>query len=90
MESEQAVDRLRALLAAAVLGDRGREVAGDPPLGHEGVGLDSLALVHLLTRIEKEFDVDLPYDMWAEASRLSLDDCAAEIVRVRSVGGPPG
>lgn len=90
MESEQVVERLRAALATSVLGDRGYEVAGDAPLGHEGVGLDSLALVHLLTKIEKEFDVELPYDMWAEASRLTLDDCAAALVRARAWGGPPG
>ncbi|MCB2175280.1 MAG: acyl carrier protein [Actinomycetales bacterium] len=90
METAQVVDRLRTVLSASVLGDRGGEVAGDVPFGHEGVGLDSLALVHLLTRIEKEFDVELPYDMWADASRLSLDDCAAAITRVRTPGGPPG
>jgi acyl carrier protein len=53
-----------------------REISLDAPLGELGVGLDSLALVNLLTRIENAFRVDLPDDVWTSRGPLSLADLA--------------
>ena len=53
-----------------------RELPLDAPLGELGVGLDSLALVNLLTRIENAFGVELPEDVWTARGPLSLADLA--------------
>lgn len=49
-----------------------RELPLDVPLGELGVGLDSLALVNLLTKIEAVFAVELPDDVWTRRGPLSL------------------
>src|SRR5262245_63199346 len=62
-----------------------REIPVDQPLGELGVGLDSLALVNLLTAVEAAFGVELSDDIWTERGPLSVNDLA-EIVR----GTKPG
>ena len=57
-----------------------REIPFDQPLGELGVGLDSLALVNLLTAVEAAFGVELSDDIWTERGPLSVNDLA-EIVR---------
>jgi acyl carrier protein/GNAT superfamily N-acetyltransferase len=57
-----------------------REIPFDQPLGELGVGLDSLALVNLLTAVEAAFQVELSDDIWTERGPLSVNDLA-EIVR---------
>lgn len=57
-----------------------REIPLDQPLGELGVGLDSLALVNLLTAVEAAFQVELSDDIWTERGPLSVNDLA-EIVR---------
>jgi acyl carrier protein/GNAT superfamily N-acetyltransferase len=57
-----------------------REIPVDEPLGELGVGLDSLALVNLLTAVEAAFQVELSDDIWTERGPLSVNDLA-EIVR---------
>lgn len=56
-----------------------RPIPPDAPLGELGVGLDSLALVKLLTAVEATFGVDVPDDVWTARGPLSVDDLA-EIV----------
>ena len=57
-----------------------REIPFDQPLGELGVGLDSLALVNLLTAVEAAFGVELSDDIWTERGPLSVDDLA-DLVR---------
>jgi acyl carrier protein len=56
-----------------------RPIPHDAPLGELGVGLDSLALVRLLTAVEADFGVDIPDDVWTDRGPLSISDLA-EIV----------
>ena len=57
-----------------------RELPLDRPLGELGLGLDSLALVTLLTAIESSFGVELSDEIWTAREPLSIEDLA-EIVR---------
>ena len=57
-----------------------RAIPFDQPLGELGVGLDSLALVNLMTAVEAAFGVELSDDIWTERGPLSVDDLA-ELVR---------
>ncbi len=57
-----------------------REIPLDVPLGELGLGLDSLALVNLLTAIEASFGVELSDEIWTTRGPLSVEDLA-EIVR---------
>jgi GNAT superfamily N-acetyltransferase/acyl carrier protein len=53
-----------------------RSIPVDAPLGELGVGLDSLALVRLLTAVEATFGIDVPDDVWTARGPLSVDDLA--------------
>lgn len=57
-----------------------REISFDQPLGELGIGLDSLALVNLLTAVEAAFGVELSDDIWTARGPLSVNDLA-DIVR---------
>jgi acyl carrier protein len=57
-----------------------REIPLDQPLGELGVGLDSLALVNLLTAVEGAFGVELSDEIWTARGPLSVNDLA-DIVR---------
>jgi acyl carrier protein/GNAT superfamily N-acetyltransferase len=61
-----------------------REIELDRPLGELGVGLDSLALLNLLTRIESTFEVELPDDVWTRRGPLSLTDLAELVAAMPS------
>ena len=74
---EQAIARI--IRDELLLGSE-REIPLDQPLGELGVGLDSLALVNLLTAVEAAFQVELSDDIWTERGPLSVNDLA-EIVR---------
>lgn len=58
-----------------------RPIPRDKPLGDAGLGLDSLALVNLLTAVEAEFGVDLPDDIWTVRGPLSVADLAEVVAR---------
>jgi acyl carrier protein/ribosomal protein S18 acetylase RimI-like enzyme len=66
-----------------------REIELDKPLGELGVGLDSLALLNLLTRIESTFEVELPDDVWTRRGPLSLADLAALVATTPSTAAAP-
>jgi acyl carrier protein/GNAT superfamily N-acetyltransferase len=57
-----------------------RAIPVDAPLGDLGVGLDSLALVSLLSAVEDAFGVELPEDIWIAREPLTVNGLA-EIVR---------
>jgi acyl carrier protein len=51
-----------------------RPIPGDKALGEIGIGLDSLALVNLLSAVENGFGVELSDDIWTERGPLTLND----------------
>jgi ribosomal protein S18 acetylase RimI-like enzyme/acyl carrier protein len=65
-----------------------REIERDRPLGELGVGLDSLALLNLLTRIESTFEVELPDDVWTRRGPLSLADLAQLVAAMPATAAP--
>lgn len=66
---------LRVVREQLLLGSE-RPISVDSPLGELGVGLDSLALVQLLTAVEATFGVDVPDDVWTARGPLSVADLA--------------
>jgi acyl carrier protein len=54
------------------------------PLGEDGLGLDTLALVEFLAAVEKEFGTKVPVDVWSRIDQLTLDDCAEVVLRATS------
>ena len=65
-----------------------REIPFDQPLGELGVGLDSLALVNLLTAVEAAFGVELSDDIWTERGPLSVNDLAEIVRNTRPAAAP--
>lgn len=49
------------------------------PLGEQGLGLDSLALVKFITAVENRFDLELPESIWMDRDRLTLHRLAETI-----------
>jgi acyl carrier protein/GNAT superfamily N-acetyltransferase len=76
----------RIVRAELLLGSE-REIPLDQPLGELGLGLDSLALVNLLTAIEASFGVELSDEIWTTRGPLSIEDLA-EIVRSTPLRSP--
>jgi acyl carrier protein len=68
-----------------------RSIPVDAPLGELGVGLDSLALVRLLTAVEATFGIDVPDDVWTARGPLSVDDLAEVVAAApkREAALPP-
>jgi acyl carrier protein len=77
----QVKDRLHVVLERIVLAGREGDLPSDAPLGEEGLGLDSLALVRFLTAVEQELGVEVPYEVWSDIAQLSLDDCATALAK---------
>jgi acyl carrier protein len=65
-----------------------REVALDVPLGEAGLGLDSLALVSFVTRLERRFAVRFSDELWSERGQVSLRLLAARIEGERAAAAP--
>ena len=61
-------------VARAFLAERGveREISLDEPLGSEGLGLDSVGRLDLLSRIEAECGVRVPERYWGSKPLRSL------------------
>ncbi len=67
-----------------------RAIPFDEPLGELGIGLDSLALVHLLAGVEAAFGVELDDEIWTEREPLSVNDLAEILRRTpRTAASPP-
>ena len=81
---DDVTSRLVGILQEEVFGDPDRHIAVDEPLGEQGVGLDSLALVQFLTAVEQELSVQVPVDVWSVADRISLLECTAAITGAQS------
>ena len=80
LEPAVAEQEIARIIRDELLLGTAREIPFDQPLGELGVGLDSLALVNLLTAVEAAFGVELSDDIWTERGPLSVDDLA-DLVR---------
>ena len=80
LEPAAAEREIAEIVRAELLLGSEREIPLDLPLGELGLGLDSLALVNLLTAIEASFGVELSDEIWIARGPLSIQDLA-EIVR---------
>jgi acyl carrier protein len=80
LEPAVAEQKIARIIRDELLLGSGREIPFDQPLGELGVGLDSLALVNLLTAVEASFGVELSDDIWIERGPLSVADLA-DLVR---------
>jgi len=78
---DDVTSRLVGILQESVFADPDRDIAVDEPLGEQGVGLDSLALVQFLTAVEQELSVQVPIDMWSVADQISLLEFTAALSR---------
>ena len=79
MSRDAAQEEILRLVREELLFGSERPIPVDEPLGELGVGLDSLALVKLLTAVEGSFGVDVPDDVWTARGPLTVGDLA-EIV----------
>jgi acyl carrier protein len=98
LEVERAV--VETVRRGVLLGSE-REYSLEQPLGDQGLGLDSLALVGVVTQLEKTFSVVFPESFWSERPQLTLGrladtllaagaESAASLPPPRScVRGPP-
>lgn len=88
MKREAAREEITRIVRDELLFGSERPIPPDQPLGELGVGLDSLALVKLLTAVEANFGVDVPDDVWTTRGPLSVDalaDIVAEAPRQEGV-----
>jgi acyl carrier protein/GNAT superfamily N-acetyltransferase len=76
VKREAAQEEILRIVREDVLLGSDRSIPLDAPLGELGLGLDSLALVKLLTAVEATFAVDLPDDIWVAREPLSIADLA--------------
>jgi acyl carrier protein/GNAT superfamily N-acetyltransferase len=76
---EAAQQEIVRLVREELLFGSDRPIPLDAPLGELGVGLDSLALVRLLTAVENTFGVEVEDDVWVARGPLTVEDLA-EIV----------
>jgi len=81
-------DEIARIIRDELLLGSEREIPFDAPLGELGVGLDSLALVNLLTAVDATFGVDLPEDIWLARGPLSVTDLADIVRRTPRTGAP--
>ncbi len=89
MSRKAAQDEILRIVREELLFGSERPIPLDAPLGDLGVGLDSLALVKLLTAVEASFGVDVPDDVWTARGPLSVDvlaDIVAEAPAREAVG----
>ena len=76
MNREAAQEQILGIVREELLLGSERPIPIDAPLGELGVGLDSLALVKLLTAVEATFGVDIPDDVWTARGPLSVSALA--------------
>jgi acyl carrier protein/GNAT superfamily N-acetyltransferase len=63
-----------AVLRRVAPGGSSREITESDSLGEFGLGLDSLALLHFITALEKRFDTEIPESIWVDRGQLHLVD----------------
>ena len=74
MTREEVRTEVLRILRLCVLSGSTREIVMHEPLGNQGLGLDSLALVEFVSAVEKSFRVEIPDSIWTDRGALSPDD----------------
>lgn len=60
-------NRIKEIIVTKIISKRKSiEISNGQPLGTNGVGLDSLNFLKLLTCIEKEFSIQIEDDYWSQ------------------------
>jgi acyl carrier protein/GNAT superfamily N-acetyltransferase len=72
MTKEQIAEQVVHLIRQRAMSGSEREISKSDPLGEQGLGLDSLALIEFVTSLEKHFAIEIPYEIWTEGSKLTL------------------
>ena len=82
------IDReIIVLLRKRMLLEDSHDICISKPLGSLGLGLDSLAMVHLISKIENHFEIQIPETVWPGLSQLTLANLS-EIVFLENPGLP--
>lgn len=89
MTAEATRQEILRIVREELLFGSDRSIPLDAPLGELGVGLDSLALVRLLTAVEATFRIDVPDDVWTARGPLSVDDLAEIVAEAPAREGAP-
>lgn len=79
MKQLEVEQQILELLRNCALDGRREEISMDDPLGHGGVGCDSLALVRFVTALEEHFSVELPDSIWQHRDEISIHHLAGVI-----------
>jgi acyl carrier protein/GNAT superfamily N-acetyltransferase len=88
LEQAAAEQEIAGIIREEILLGSDRAIPFDQPLGELGVGLDSLALVNLLTAIEAAFGVELSDDIWTARGPLSVNGLADILRRTPQTAAP--
>jgi len=74
MTKEEIQQEVLSVLHRCVLSGSRRHIRMDEPLGEQGLGLDSLALVEFVAALESRFSVEIPDTIWTDRGDLSPKD----------------
>lgn len=85
MTAEPVDERIVAVLREELLAGSDRPIAVDEPLGELGIGLDSLGLIKAVIAIENAFGVQLPDDILASPSSITVSRLAELVGRAPGV-----
>lgn len=77
-----------SVLRECSLAGSGREITLTAPLGMDGLGLDSLALVQFITGLESRFGIEIPDTIWFERGSMSLNDIIEIVSELTEVKAP--
>ncbi len=87
--SRDTVQEITNILRRDILRGSSRTIHADHPLGEGGIGLDSLALVELITALENHFDIDIPEGDWVNRGQLTLAALARIVESQIGADTPP-
>src|SRR5262245_59138616 len=74
------------VLRSCILNGSDRDLPVDQPLGHLGLGLDSLAVVEFVTALEKRYRVVFPDSLWTDRGQFTIRGLA-DVIEARVPGG---
>lgn len=70
-------DRIKEIIVTKIMSkNKLTEILNDQPLGANGIALDSLEFLKLLTCIEKEFSIQIEDDYWSQEVLNSISKIA--------------
>lgn len=76
MNKSQIEKEIIEILRRRALHGSSREISLTTPLGEQGLGLDSLALIEFVTSLENHFQTVIPEEIWTAGSKLTLQHFA--------------